>query len=579
MPKKGKKKGSGSVQQMLASILVGGAKKRFSKKYGGGGGRPKKKKKYGKKKRKGIMSRFPGAMATAAMNYLAPGISPFMGMMSGEIKGSGDYKVSMNSLIGSGPVPNFGSNEIRVKHREYLGPLNGTTAFTNTSYPINPGIDTTFPWLSQLAANYEQYKMHGLIFEYVTTSATAVSSTNTALGQVVMATDYDALDASFISSRQMLASLYSNYGVPCTGLTHAVECATRKSFSDVLYVRQGAPPASSDLRLYDVGNFQIATEGMQSGVTQIGGLWVSYDVTFMKPVLQDASTDSQSTLVLSSVSGTTGAFSSTAPIYGNLPINYSVTSSNSTANLFFPQTNVGDVLLINLSTGANTNSMSFSVSTAFNILNNTNLYAGGALSSVQINRIGPSTASPDVVWQATRSGTSAWSSALICTTLSAASQSWPWGTVPLPEPPKKLERVVLKPPIRHGFPFHVPKRSEDEKREEEHIECKQEASDELRDCEPVTDAGIAPLDVEPWMLVRPIPDAKRILSYNTRKLLPLRDRPAPVTLAEELWDALEPAADRATLDTQIQHLVRCRQADDDAPKLASARSRSRESKP
>jgi len=230
--------------------------------------------------------------------------------------------------------------------------------------------------------------MHGLIFEYVTTSATAVSSTNTALGQVVMATDYDALDASFISSRQMLASLYSNYGVPCTGLTHAVECATRKSFSDVLYVRQGAPPASSDLRLYDVGNFQIATEGMQSGVTQIGGLWVSYDVTFMKPVLQDASTDSQSTLVLSSVSGTTGAFSSTAPIYGNLPINYSVMSSNSTANLFFPQTNVGDVLLINLSTGANTNSMSFSVSTAFNILNNTNLYAGGALSSVQINRIG-----------------------------------------------------------------------------------------------------------------------------------------------------------------------------------------------
>jgi len=214
----------------------------------------------------------------------------------------GDYKVSSNTLMSSGPVPNFGTNEIRVTNREFLGNVTGSETFTSTIYSINPGLSATFPWLSQIAANYEQYKINGMIFQFVTTSGTAVSSTNTALGQVMFATTYDPIDSPFTNTTQMLTTLFSNYGVPHTDLVHAIECDVKQRPTQVLYVRNEAVPAGSDPRFYDLGITTIATTGMQAAA-QIGGLWVSYDVTFMKPVIRDASATTPGAAAYSVLSG------------------------------------------------------------------------------------------------------------------------------------------------------------------------------------------------------------------------------------------------------------------------------------
>lgn len=204
------------------------------------------------------------------------------------VSGRGDYKVSANSLVDSGAPPSFVSDGsgFRVRHREYIRDIvSPGAAFNNYPLAINPGLPETFPWLSSIAANFEEYELHGLLFEFRTLSAVAVSSTNTALGAVVLATNYDVYDPAFSNKQQMEAYEFSCSGPPCASLLHPVECAPRQTVNPLKYVRtNGTVPPSGDLRMYDMGLFQIATVGQQAQ-SSIGELWVTYDIKFLKPKL------------------------------------------------------------------------------------------------------------------------------------------------------------------------------------------------------------------------------------------------------------------------------------------------------
>jgi hypothetical protein len=134
-----------------------------------------------------------------------------------------------------------------------------------------------------MANNFEQYRMNGCVFEFVSTSATALNSTNTALGKVLMATEYNVLNPPFADEQSMLATEFSNYGKPASNLLHAIECAPGQVPNELYYVR-ATNPTTGDLRLFDLGNFQLATSGMQAA-SNVGGLWVTYDVTLVKPLL------------------------------------------------------------------------------------------------------------------------------------------------------------------------------------------------------------------------------------------------------------------------------------------------------
>lgn len=225
-------------------------------------------------------------------NMVAPGIGGTVGSLVGRglggvvarIFGKGDYKVMENSLLRASSVPVFGSNSIRIRHKEFLGDFTGSTEFSLRSVSINPGLKESFPWLASIASNFEQYRVNGMVFQFVSTSSNALNSTNTALGKVIMATEYNALDRPFGSVQEMLITLFSNYGKPAESLTHAIECADSQRPTSLLYVRTGPAPAGSDLRLYDMANFQLASEGMQTP-SNIGGLWVTYDVTLVKPII------------------------------------------------------------------------------------------------------------------------------------------------------------------------------------------------------------------------------------------------------------------------------------------------------
>jgi hypothetical protein len=208
------------------------------------------------------------------------------------LTGFGDYKIDSNSLFNGGMDPPEMVNSINngafiVRHREYLRDINATVAFTLTPFNINPGLVSTFPWLAAVADQFEQYRFRGLVFEFKSLSSDSVlsSSTSSALGSVIMATQYDVLDSPFPNKFNMENYEYANSSKPSCSFYHPIECARNQTTITEQYVRSGSVPAGADQRFYDLGTFNIATVGMQAASGVCGELWCTYEIELLKPKL------------------------------------------------------------------------------------------------------------------------------------------------------------------------------------------------------------------------------------------------------------------------------------------------------
>lgn len=176
------------------------------------------------------------------------------------------------------PTVKYSGQCVTVSHREYLQDINGSTVFSNQTFAVNPGIYTTFPWLSQMAILYESYKFKSLKFIY------EPACPSTTQGSVMMAIDFDAADAAPSSKVQLMAY---KYAVRCPAWESV---AYRSDLSDLLkfgvqrYVRNG--PVTGDIKTYDIGNLQFAVSNFTGTSTFVGELYVEYDVEFYTPQLQ-----------------------------------------------------------------------------------------------------------------------------------------------------------------------------------------------------------------------------------------------------------------------------------------------------
>lgn len=208
--------------------------------------------------------------------------------------GFGDYEVKTNSLMHASSnmqanhVPYFsksGKRGVRVTEREYIGDIfaggtvvSGSTTFDIRTFRINPGNAATFPWLSYIAAEFDQWEPLGIVFEFVSTSSD-YNGTSQALGTVVMATEYDPNDSAYANKVEMENSDFANSTKPSMTAMHGIECDPAERPTDTLYC--GTPILNQE-KFYDLGKFSIATQGMSSASTSLGELWVSYDIVFYK---------------------------------------------------------------------------------------------------------------------------------------------------------------------------------------------------------------------------------------------------------------------------------------------------------
>lgn len=234
-----------------------------------------------------------------------------IGGVIGRILGSGDYKTNFdavkgNALLGAS-TPAFGSESTTITHREYVGDIVSSAtagAFDIKTYTINPVNAELFPWLSAIASNYEEYSINGMIFEFKTTSGQSVASTNTSLGTVIMATQYDPTKAAFANKQQMENYFFAQSVVPSQSILHAVECKPGTAPLASLYTEGGT---SIDPRFVDFGTFNIATVGMPGTSVNLGELWISYKITLRKPRLTTTSPAAPTTAAVIRGTGCTGA--------------------------------------------------------------------------------------------------------------------------------------------------------------------------------------------------------------------------------------------------------------------------------
>ena len=244
----------------------------------------------------GFYSTF-GGLAAGRLGAFAGTYLDNAGGVSGLFKsarnwiGMGDYELRSNSLIrnnGSGDVEivTHSSRGTRIRFREYIGDVfthpDEAGKFYAKNYAINPGLAATFPWLSPIAQQYDQWTPNGIIFEFKSTSSEYVATQ--ALGSVIMASEYDMLDEPYSSKIEMLNSAYSNEAKPSQHILHGLECDPRDNPEYIYYTRQN-DDFKGDIRDYDLCRFTVATQGGSTADLNLGSLYVHYDITFRKEQL------------------------------------------------------------------------------------------------------------------------------------------------------------------------------------------------------------------------------------------------------------------------------------------------------
>lgn len=215
-----------------------------------------------------------------------------MGQALSRWLGSGDYSVSQNSIVNSlkasGSIPSMHNSgqSIVVRHKEFVCEVTSSSAFAiKQSLPINPGLSKTFPWLSDLANCYQQYKIKGMVFHYVPTSGNAVSSTNNALGSVMLQTSYRSNDSAPVNKTEVLNEYWSSECVPSETLVHPIECNPDENPFNVQYIRGTEVPSGDNQLLYDLGVTHVCVSGQQADNIVLGDLWVTYEIELKKPIV------------------------------------------------------------------------------------------------------------------------------------------------------------------------------------------------------------------------------------------------------------------------------------------------------
>ncbi len=269
---------------------------------------------------------------------------------SGDYVASGDLGTVTNSLFRAPAqvTSTFSKGgSVRVRHREFIkNVVSDGTSFKNDSIFVQPGLYESFPYLAGVASNYNEYKLHGLCYEYVSTSSQYSSAV--AMGSVVLAANYLVGEKAYASKSAMENSEGAISSKPSNNIIFGLECAASHAPYNRYFVRTG-DTGSIPQTLEDFARFQIALCNLPTATyptgTVVGELWVTYDIEFFVmdlPTLlpgiyavQRSGIDANNPLGTATVTAN----------YQGLCYNVSTTSSR---NLSFLDVPIGAILAINI---------------------------------------------------------------------------------------------------------------------------------------------------------------------------------------------------------------------------------------
>lgn len=224
------------------------------------------------------------------------------GAVLGKLFGWGDYtstppvnyEVNSNSSLGFQtplasqiPMMHTENGVTRIRRREFVDNIYMSNAFQNRLFPISAATRDTFPWLSQIAQYYEQYKILGLVFGFRSLTANAIAAGSPAMGSITFATSYDVSENIFATKIEASNSLFATSCKPSESMLHPIECDPEQTPNTPLYTGSNINQFFvSDYRLNFMGLLQVLTQGAPAGAADnylAGELWVTYDVLLYKP--------------------------------------------------------------------------------------------------------------------------------------------------------------------------------------------------------------------------------------------------------------------------------------------------------
>lgn len=166
-------------------------------------------------------------------------------------------------------------NTVTVSHREYWRAITSTTGSSIVTRNINPGRADMFPWLSNVASNYEQYRFKRLKFTYVSVQATSYS------GRVGMAYESNP-SAPGPSSRGDFFNVSPNVEEsPWEDMDLHV-----KTTKEILFVRGYGQTTGGTYNTYDFGQVSLLAALNPDSATVCGEVFVDYEIELFNPVFQ-----------------------------------------------------------------------------------------------------------------------------------------------------------------------------------------------------------------------------------------------------------------------------------------------------
>jgi len=223
--------------------------------------------------------------------------------------GLGDYRhapIKQNTLIGKGSinfggqgpptVMNNGNGTVIVNHRELAGIVTvGTTgAYHYQKFGLNPANRALFPWLADVASNFQQWRLQGCVVHLKSMASNYAA--NVTLGTIFAGIQYNYY-APDPANMRALANLDGAATTKSSqDIVMPIECAPNRTTVEDLYIDNPGVLKEGDERFNYLGNIYVGYEGVkQSTAPQPGDdplvlfqIWISYEVALFKPVLNES---------------------------------------------------------------------------------------------------------------------------------------------------------------------------------------------------------------------------------------------------------------------------------------------------
>lgn len=217
------------------------------------------------------------------------------------MQGLGGYAVRRNSLIsavdlGQDPpaVANTNRGEATViNHREYIGDLysgiNNPSQFKLQTFSLNPGNKDLFPFLADIAKNFQEYEIRGMLVELKSLSSEYAA--DLAMGSYFMAADYNVYGSNPTTKQQVENMEYSSSAKPSRSMIMPIECdpANNMMIHKNICINQNYD--GGDKRLYDWCNIYIGSQGVPQAESTLAEIWLTYEIALFKPILNQNEPD------------------------------------------------------------------------------------------------------------------------------------------------------------------------------------------------------------------------------------------------------------------------------------------------